>query len=303
VCEVWASVAGGSRDDALVRVPAAGDALARALFASATFTGTQRRGKELALLAHDVPCILQDANETKTSADAPVHARGDTRVLCVHLGMSGRLRWHETLPEFGPKEHVHVVWELEREGMPAGWMSFADPRRFGGLAALSSLDALAWRWRNTGPDALLASHDALVRHLTARLGTTTRMVKAALLDQGVIAGIGNIYADEALFDSGIAPQTQGRRLTPARIQALVSAVQATLNAAIQEGGSTLRDYVSAEGVRGQAQASHRVYGRAGRACVRCGEPLRSAQIAQRTTVWCPVCQPRSKARVARNRGA
>jgi formamidopyrimidine-DNA glycosylase len=214
---------------------------------------------------------------------------GDSgRVVCVHLGMSGQLRHLPPRSRIPDPTHVHCVWSLcEPDGAPAGRLLFRDPRRFGGIWVFPSRPALAAaRWDRLGPDALAIDAGELGR----RLGRTGRAVKAVLLDQAVVAGIGNIYADEALFEAGIHPLTPARRIPDAGIGRLAAAIRATLEPAIAAGGSTLRDYVDARGREGAFVRAHRVYGRAGEPCLRCGRSLERADVAQRTTVWCPACQ-------------
>jgi formamidopyrimidine-DNA glycosylase len=206
--------------------------------------------------------------------------------LCVHLGMSGQLRATpdgEGDPASVP--HTHVVWEFGEAG--AGPLVFRDARRFGGVWAYPSMDALrAARWASLGPDALGADG---VR-LASTLGHSRRAIKAALLDQRVLAGVGNIYADEALHRSRVRPTRRCARVASAQFEAIARELRGVLREAIDGGGSTLRDYIDASGARGTQQLRHRVYGRAELPCLACGSTLRSAQVAQRTTVWCPECQ-------------
>ncbi len=293
VCEVWTTAPtlvgsnptpatslpaprGPSMPRPASRIPSPDAAtLHAALLLGATFTATQRRGKELALIA--------------TGPSQP------PRVLCVHLGMTGQLRWHAALPPHNPKEHIHIIWELDggnsaRSGSVGSVMTFADPRRFGGLAGLDSLATLDHRWAALGPDALTTPLDDLAATLVTELGRANRAVKAALLDQRIIAGVGNIYADEALFAARIHPRKLARRLSPDRVRLLATHLREILTRAVDAGGSTLRDYVNADGDRGLAQTLHQVYGRAGQPCPACGLSLQTAQIAQRTTVWCRACQ-------------
>ena len=205
------------------------------------------------------------------------------RAVGVHLGMSGNLL---LLPprSRAPTEHVHAAWSLDDRSR----LLFRDPRRFGGLWTFPSLNDLrARRWRPLGPDALSITP----RSLHARLARTSRCVKAALLDQHLIAGVGNIYADEALFLARIAPHRRADHTTPDDASCLARALRRVLRDAIRAGGSTLRDYTDASGTPGTFQRRHHVYARAGLPCTRCRAPLAAAQIAQRTTVWCPRCQP------------
>jgi formamidopyrimidine-DNA glycosylase len=137
-----------------------------------------------------------------------------------------------------------------------------------------------------GPDALGVTGE----HLFERTRGSTRSIKAALLDQSLLAGVGNIYADESLFAAGISPRRASGRVSRERCERLAGAIRMILARAIQAGGSTLRDYVDADGKQGASQLSHLAYGRGGEACVACAGVLRSALVAQRTTVWCPNCQ-------------
>ncbi len=227
------------------------------LLQGATVRSIERRGKQLAVVA-------------------------DTgRVLNIHLGMSGQVLVRPANPT--PEEkHVHAVWTTAARSI-----IFKDPRRFGGLWTFSTFEALLIsRWRMLGPDALDA--DPLTWVASLRRGR--RCIKATLLDQSVVAGIGNIYADEALHRAGVHPATLSHRLSPARASALGDSVRRVLAEAVEAGGSTLRDYRNADGVSGRQQEKHLVYGRSGERCLACSAPLRTATLAQRTTVWCPRCQ-------------
>jgi len=213
-------------------------------------------------------------------------SRGGASV-CVHLGMSGQL-WHCRPGErLRRGDHVHCVWHLVNEGSKWGRLVFRDPRRFGGLWCYPSLnDLIAVRWSRLGPDALRIDTRTL-RQLLARI---RRSIKATLLDQGVVAGIGNIYADEILFAAGIHPQSVASLLPPDRCRRLANEIRRVLAAAIRWGGSTIRDYVDANGVAGSYTLRQRVYGRAGQPCTVCGQLLRGITEAQRVTVLCPGCQ-------------
>lgn len=233
------------------------------LLEGAVVTGIERRGKQLAVVGE--------------SAEL-----GRAVALGIQLGMSGQL-FHRAAGQRVPQaSHVHAEWRLN----DGARLVFRDPRRFGGLRVFSSAEDLAAHWVALGPDALTIDAAALAKGLAG----TERAIKAVLLDQGVIAGIGNIYADEALFVSGIPPSRVAASLTPAQTEALAAAMRTVLAAAISAGGSTLRDYVDADGNPGSYKASHQVYGRGGKACARCGRALSEGTLAQRTTVWCAHCQ-------------
>lgn len=211
--------------------------------------------------------------------------QGDAgRCLGVHLGMTGRLL---VLPPAGdapePRTHVHACWRLD-DGTR---LLFHDPRRFGRLTLPPPrAPGPAWFWRALGPDALTITP----ADLRARLAGSRRAVKAALLDQHVLAGVGNIYADEALFAARLRPTRRCKTLRPAEVARLARALRRVLADAVRAGGSTVRTYASSDGSRGTYQRRHRVYGRGGLPCVRCGSPLRRIHLAQRSTVFCPACQ-------------
>lgn len=206
----------------------------------------------------------------------------DGRAMCVHLGMTGAL---EVIPaNVQPAPHTHATWQLHpgRE-----LLAFSDPRRFGGLWFFDSVDALrTTRWNTLGRDALVAIPEELLTACRA----SSRAVKAALLDQSVIAGVGNIYADEALFASGVAPKRKASRVDLSTWGRIVDNLRAILTSSILAGGSTIRDYRGPDGQPGTAQRTHQVYGRAAQPCNRCQTKLSTAQVAQRTTVWCRTCQ-------------
>jgi len=227
----------------------------------ATASGTLRHGKQLALLTDRGP------------------------LACVHLGMSGSLCGHDAGELVAP--HVHVVWELSG-GVQ---LRFRDPRRFGGVFGFADPDALhARRWSRLGPDATQIG----VADLHRRLARTRRALKPALLDQAVLAGLGNIYVDELLHVARLHPQTPASVLNRNAVRRLVARMRPLLQTAIDAGGSSLRDHVGADGAAGAFQDRHRVYGRGGRPCRRCRATLSVAPVAQRTTVWCPGCQPVDK---------
>ena len=148
------------------------------------------------------------------------------------------------------------------------------------------MQTLARHWAALGPDAMDPdATDALVR-----LRGSRSPVKARLLDQALIAGVGNIYADEALFRAGVRPTRPGRSLSEREVRAIAEALRTVMASAIEARGSTLRDYRDPEGEPGAFALSHAVYGRGGTPCSRCASTLLVARVAQRTTVWCPRCQ-------------
>ncbi|MEO0964762.1 MAG: bifunctional DNA-formamidopyrimidine glycosylase/DNA-(apurinic or apyrimidinic site) lyase [Planctomycetota bacterium] len=216
----------------------------------------------------------------------------DGSAVGVHLGMSGRLLVFD--PETGAGDepfsgvHTHAVWRLD----DGSRLAFVDHRRFGGLWDWSASDGPQAWFAGMGPDALAIGPVTLWRGL----GGTRRGLKAALLDQQVVAGLGNIYADELLFNARLHPLTPANRISQERAAGLVRRVRTLLNRAIAAGGSTLRDYRDGDGASGGYQLRHRVYGRAGLPCGRrsCPGRVTSATVAGRTTAWCPVCQPEKR---------
>ena len=215
--------------------------------------------------------------------------------LVVHLGMSGQLRWGSGEDSAGL--HVHARWGILDSLGARRTLEFRDPRRFGGLFPFRSRTDLESRlWADLGPDAVGEPLDSLSAHLRTAFRSSRRAIKSVLLDQSVIAGIGNIYADEALFAAGIDPRCRADRLAASRSDRLAEEIQRVLRAAIDAGGTTLRDYVDASGRSGSFQSLHAVYGRAGLGCRLCSAILRSGLVSGRTTVWCPSCQSRSRSR-------
>ncbi len=205
------------------------------------------------------------------------------RTVCAHLGMSGSLTHVAARRRLERGDHAHVQWRLS----DGSRLVFRDPRRFGGLWTFESFDELvSRRWARLGPDALEVS----ARELLARLQRTRRTLKAALLDQTVVAGLGNIYVDESLFRARLSPERRAETLEDAR--GLVGAIRRTLREAIEAGGSTLSSggYRNGRGEAGSYQARRLVYARAGEACPLCRERLHGAVLAQRSTVWCRSCQ-------------
>lgn len=207
----------------------------------------------------------------------------DGRTLGVHLGMTGQLLCvRDDAPDVRT-DHVHAEWGFE--GLR---MLFRDPRRFGGLETFESEEAMLERsWASLGPDAATVTGKAL----REGLGTSKRAIKAGLLDQRAVAGIGNIYADESLFAAGIHPLRRCAELSAQEWDRLAREVRRVLREAIRAGGSTLRDYRDATGSEGWFQTRHLVYGRSGSPCVRCGRALERLTVVQRTTVSCIGLRP------------
>ncbi|MFG0329382.1 MAG: bifunctional DNA-formamidopyrimidine glycosylase/DNA-(apurinic or apyrimidinic site) lyase [Phycisphaerales bacterium] len=218
---------------------------------------------------------------------------GEGPTLIVHLGMSGQLTLLPPGARPERRDHVHVMWRVDTKGCddPARRMRllFRDPRRFGGLFAYPSFEtARDTDLNRLGPDALSISSSELADALTK----TRRAIKTALLDQFIIAGVGNIYADEALYTARVSPLRPACSLSRDEVDRILVRLRERLLASIEAGGTSFSDYRDGAGRRGDFQRRLEVYGRAGEPCYRCGERLASFTLAQRTTVFCPNCQPR-----------
>ena len=200
---------------------------------------------------------------------------GKTQLL-VHLGMTGRLL--VSAPEVPWPPHTHAVLTLSNRRE----LRFVDPRRFGRLSLVREPGGYA----GPGTEPTTVQPEAFARLFRHR----KLAIKAALLNQSILHGVGNIYADEALFRAGIRPRRAAGRLTRGELGRLHGTLQEVLARAIELGGSSVSDYVDAAGVRGFFQLEHKVYGRAGEPCHDCASPLKKIVVGGRTTVYCPRCQ-------------
>lgn len=205
-------------------------------------------------------------------------ARG---TLIIHLGMSGSLRIVDQHSAPGKHDHVDLVLDSGQ------CLRLTDPRRFGAVL-----------WQDPGqPHPLLAAlgpepleeafNAAYLQRCCAGRRTA---IKALIMDASVVVGVGNIYANEALFLAGIDPRRAAGRIAAARLAQLVTAIKQVLAAAIEQGGTTLRDFVGGDGRPGYFKQALRVYGRGGEPCVGCAQPLTEVKLNQRSTVFCRHCQ-------------
>jgi formamidopyrimidine-DNA glycosylase len=202
----------------------------------------------------------------------------------IHLGMSGQLTLEA--PGAEVKRHTHLVVTLDVTGK-AIELRFRDPRRFGGVFWLGCERADG----GLGPEPLTLRPATLAK----ALARTRRPIKAALLDQQVIAGIGNIYADESLFLAGVHPLTLANSLTIEDVSRLNRGIKRVLRRAIAARGSTLRDYVNADNAPGEYRSKHQVYGREGEPCRNCKTAIERIVLTGRSTCFCPRCQPLPRA--------
>lgn len=209
--------------------------------------------------------------------------RGET--LVIHLGMSGSLRVIPAGTDW--KKHDHIGITLEG-GMQ---LRYHDPRRFG-MVLLVPLAELPEHplFKNLGPEPLGDDFDGA--HLRAALSNKTIPIKVAIMDAKTVVGVGNIYASESLFRSGIHPMLPANKLTKPKAERLVKAIRETLAESIAQGGTTLRDFLKSDGEPGYFKQRLFVYGRKGEPCRVCGTPISHAVLGQRATFWCPTCQRR-----------
>lgn len=206
----------------------------------------------------------------------------ETGQILIHLGMSGHVK---VLPKTTPAgKHDHVDFVLENDQL----LRLNDTRRFG---------AVLWQGRDEthpllvtlGPEPLTA--DFTAEHLFNLCQKRSSAVKLVLMDNKVVVGVGNIYANEALFKAGISPRRPAKSLSMRDCQRLTEHVKQTLAAAIQQGGTTLRDFSQSDGKPGYFKQELLVYGRGGQPCLQCGSELSEIRLGQRSTVFCLSCQP------------
>lgn len=202
--------------------------------------------------------------------------------VLVHLGMSGSLRLVEPGDEV--KKHDHVDFVLANGKV----LRFHDPRRFGCILWLTGDPMAHPLLAELGPEPLSQAFSA--DYLFALSRKRTAPVKQFIMDSHVVVGVGNIYANEALFLAGILPTRKAGSISKARYARLVAAIKQVLASAIKSGGTTLRDFVGGDGKPGYFKQSLHVYGRGGEACTRCDAQLIEIRQGQRATVYCPRCQ-------------
>lgn len=216
---------------------------------------------------------------------------GQEDVLIVHLGMSGQMTVVRNIAGYNRRKHDHMILTME----DGAGIVFNDARRFGMVMLTDSASLAAHpAFEGMGPEPLPESFTGKVLH--EKLRGKVSPVKAALLDQRVVAGVGNIYASEALFEARICPLRAAGTIKPAEAERLAQAIRAVLTRAIAAGGSSLRDFRQADGELGYFQHSFAVYGREGESCPACaGSGKKKAVIKKivqggRATYLCPACQ-------------
>jgi formamidopyrimidine-DNA glycosylase len=262
---------------------------------------TTRRGIAEALTGHSIVAVVVRDRRLRWHLPAPFEAQLvgrrvlgvsrrakyllielDRGTVLVHLGMSGSLR---VLPATAPPRlHDHVDLELSS----GQTLRYNDPRRFGSFHYVAGAPHEHALLAKLGPEPLDRDFDAAYLHARARRRRVA--VKQFIMDSHVVVGVGNIYASEALFRAGVRPGRAAGRLSLAQATAIVAAIRAVLTEAIAQGGTTLRDYVNADGVPGYFRQQLYVYERDGEQCRRCRTPIRARVQGARATYWCPTCQ-------------
>lgn len=202
--------------------------------------------------------------------------------IIAHMRMTGRLNYYPQSQD--PEKHTHVILKLSK-----GELHFTDTRKFGRLQLVRTEERLNQpSLERLGPEPL--EEEFTPEELGRRLSRRKLALKTALLDQTVVAGIGNIYADESLFRAGLSPVRLANSLSQKELEVLYTAICEVLQEGIDANGTSFRDYQDANGEKGAFQKALKVYGRGGEACMLCGRPLTKKRMGGRTTVFCPECQ-------------
>lgn len=252
-----------------LRIPVPAEALRRGLVGK-TITKVYRKAKYLVMETDDFAAVL-------------------------HFGMSGNMFLEPSAEPQWP--HTHAIFSLSSHKTKDAkkFLHFADPRRFGLLTGCprDELEALP-QFAKLGPDPLdppSLRHHGLSRWLMARAEGKTLPVKTFIMTNAHVVGVGNIYANESLFRSGIHPLTPAGALTDKDWRALAKEIKVVLLAAIEKGGSSIKDFKTSDGNAGYFSMEFKVYGKAGEPCPTCGTPLELVRLSNRATYFCPTCQP------------
>lgn len=208
--------------------------------------------------------------------------RLDSGYFAIHLGMSGSLRLASPSRARQKHDHIEFVFSARRS------LRFCDPRRFGCLLWLGDQPQQHRLLQHLGVEPLSAEFTGEYLHALSRNKRVA--IKQLIMDHRVVVGVGNIYASEALFLSGIRPTKAAGRLSRRHCEKLVEAIVAVLDSAIAQGGTTLKDFVGGDGKPGYFQQTLAVYGRQGKPCINCGKIIKKRQLGQRSTFYCPSCQ-------------
>jgi len=207
----------------------------------------------------------------------------DASILLIHLGMSGSLRVAHEADEWRRHDHVALVFSRDIQ------LRYHDPRRFGLVLLLApGMEENHPLLMNLGPEPLGDGFFHASFAVACRNRSTT--IKQVIMDPQVVVGVGNIYASEALFRAGIRPRTRASRVSDSRLAKLATAIRQVLAEAIEQGGTTLRDFVNSDGQPGYFRQRLFVYGREGEPCRVCDATIQRTVVCQRSTFWCPHCQ-------------
>lgn len=236
------------------------------------------QGRRVLKLTRRAKYILAEIGTTDTEG-----------VLLLHLGMSGRLCLLER--DFPAEKHDHFDIRFEDGRV----IRLRDPRRFGAVLWLDKQPLQHALLSSLGPEPLEADFNA--DYLYQHIRTRSAPIKTTIMDAHLVVGVGNIYASESLFRARIHPETPAKALTLAQCALLVAEIKLTLQAALDAGGSSLRDFFGADGNPGYFQQTYFVYGRTGEPCRACSRPILNIRLGQRSTFYCEHCQPRATARI------
>lgn len=206
----------------------------------------------------------------------------DKGTLIIHLGMSGSLRVIDASIEPEKHEHIDIIFSNNK------CLRYKDPRRFGSLLWSSSAIEGHKLIQHLGPEPLSELFN--IDDLYPKAKRKKTPIKSLIMDGHVVVGVGNIYASEALFQSGIHPKRAANNISKTRLINLISAIKNILAQAIEQGGTTLKDFVNSDGNPGYFQQTLNVYGQKGKPCPCCRTPIKQIVIAQRSTFYCPHCQ-------------
>lgn len=206
----------------------------------------------------------------------------DNGTLLIHLGMSGSLRIVDKSATVGKHDHVDIVFENSKA------LRFTDPRRFGCMLWATSIDESHPLLSNLGPEPLSEDFDSDYLFKVSR--GRSAAIKTFIMDSKVVVGVGNIYANEALFRAGINPKRATGKISKSRYDKLVPCIKEILQRSITVGGTTLRDFTNSSGEPGYFKQSLNVYGRGGEKCKKCKHVLKEIRLGQRSTVYCTNCQ-------------
>ncbi len=262
---------------------------------------TTRRGIEPHIIGQNIkevvirqpslrwPIPIDIGDKLKNQSICSVNRRGkyllintEAGNLMIHLGMSGSLRISNAREEIKKHDHVDIVMNN------GAILRYHDPRRFGCMLWVGREPHKHVLLEKLGPEPLTSDFNFEALFALSRKRNTP--VKSFIMDSHVVVGVGNIYANEALFIAGISPRRKAGKVSKSSYEKLVLAVKTILAEAIEQGGTTLRDFIGGDGKPGYFKQSLRVYGRGGEPCVNCAKELKEIRLGQRSTVYCTNCQ-------------